>query len=240
MIAAPPRGYVLWEGASLIDGGPIVVVVTLESANTKTGRMAQVWILRADADPVEAIKLGLDASVCGDCQHRGGEGGEGRTCYVNLGQAPLAVFRGWQRGIYPRARGSRWAKGREVRWGAYGDPASFPLSVARPIFAVAEGHTGYTHRWRDVGAEWRGKLQASCDSAAEAMEAAMLGWATFLVQPRGAEAPDRHAFPGFPAIECMADAEGLQCVDCLICDGLRAHVWIEAHGTAAGRFGVAR
>ena len=55
-----------------IDGAPIVVILTAlnGSMNTKTGHMTQSYILRADIDPVKAARLGLDASICGDCQHR--------------------------------------------------------------------------------------------------------------------------------------------------------------------------
>lgn len=235
--SSKPKGVILYRGPSLIDGAPIVVVVTFESANRKTGPMAQVWILRADVHPVQAIASGADVSICGGCRHRGVEGV--RTCYVNVGQAPAQVWKSWKRGLYgKRAVGSgAWARRRRVRWGAYGDPAAVPFRIAERTFGYAAGHTGYTHQWGGVGAPWVGRLQASCDSPAEAMEAAMRGWATFLVQPRGAEAPARDAFPGRTVIECLADAKGLQCVDCRICDGARAHVWIEAHGAAAAYVG---
>ena len=234
-----PRGVILYKGPSMLDGRPIVVVCTFESANRKTGPMAQVWILVQDLDPVSAVSRGVDGSICGDCVHRG-TGGAVRTCYVNVGQAPLQVWQSWRRGLYGRrAVGSgAWAKGRRVRWGAYGDPAAMPFRIAERAFAHALGHTGYTHQWRGAGAPWVGKLQASCDSAAEAMEAAMGGWATFLVQPREAEAPARDAFPGRTTIECLSDSKGLQCVDCRICDGDHAHVWIRAHGAAAAYVGA--
>lgn len=81
--------YILYEGPSLIDGGPIFVALTgLEtpSANQKTGPMLQTFLMRSDVRPVEAKKLGLDRSVCGDCPHRNG------TCYVNIAQSPTAIF----------------------------------------------------------------------------------------------------------------------------------------------------
>ena len=40
-----PKGYVLWRGLSPINRQPIVAVLTITSANRKTGNMAQVWIL---------------------------------------------------------------------------------------------------------------------------------------------------------------------------------------------------
>ncbi|BAZ37558.1 hypothetical protein NIES4101_62510 [Calothrix sp. NIES-4101] len=42
------NGYVVWEGASLIDGSPIVLILTgfvNPTSNRKTGRQLQSWIL---------------------------------------------------------------------------------------------------------------------------------------------------------------------------------------------------
>ena len=74
---------VLYDGPSMIDGGPIVVILTWHSTNRKTGGacsasgprqcvagrdcMAQTWILRSDADPVESLAADTDASICGSC-----------------------------------------------------------------------------------------------------------------------------------------------------------------------------
>ena len=44
-----PNGAILYCGPSLLDGSPIIVVITGlsgRSTNTKTGKMAQTWILR--------------------------------------------------------------------------------------------------------------------------------------------------------------------------------------------------
>ena len=39
------KGYVLQHGTSPVNGDPFVVIMTMDSANTKTGNMCQVWIL---------------------------------------------------------------------------------------------------------------------------------------------------------------------------------------------------
>jgi hypothetical protein len=65
---------ILYRGPSMIDGKPIVAIATgydNESVNQKTGAMAQVWILRDDIAPIEAAQRGEDASICGQCPHRG-------------------------------------------------------------------------------------------------------------------------------------------------------------------------
>ena len=41
-----PKGYIIYEGASLIDGKPIVEIAILSSKNVKTGNMIQTYILR--------------------------------------------------------------------------------------------------------------------------------------------------------------------------------------------------
>ena len=85
--------------------------------------MVQTWIIRTDIEPHIAAKKGLDYSVCGDCIHRPVNGD---TCYVTLFQAPLAVYRGVQRGIYSTDLDLfyREIQNRKVRFGAYGDPAA--------------------------------------------------------------------------------------------------------------------
>ena len=47
---------IIYEGPSLIDGGPIVVVAIVSKRNRKTGDMLQTYIQRADVPPVEAAR----------------------------------------------------------------------------------------------------------------------------------------------------------------------------------------
>ena len=65
-------GYILYEGPSVIDGQPIVVIVNKlnGSDNAKTGAIVQSFIIRSDIAPTDALKTGADASVCGECEHR--------------------------------------------------------------------------------------------------------------------------------------------------------------------------
>jgi hypothetical protein len=98
-----PSGVVLYEGPSMLDGAPIVAVLTgldRASKNEKTGDLLQLWILRQDVAPNDAAKDGNDASVCGACPHRRQEDGT-RTCYVMVYQGPRAVWAAYKRGRYP-------------------------------------------------------------------------------------------------------------------------------------------
>jgi hypothetical protein len=47
-------GVILYQGASALDGAPIVVIanrIAAASTNSKTGAMVQTFIIRSDIDP---------------------------------------------------------------------------------------------------------------------------------------------------------------------------------------------
>jgi len=244
------NGYILWEGASLLDGAPIVVIATgfaSRSTNRKTGGMIQTYILRQDLDPVSAVRDGTDASICGDCPHRGivvdGKN-QGRTCYVNVGQGALAVWKAYKRGGYPLWNGYG-VNGRMVRLGTYGDPAAAPAHVWEAVTRDASGHTGYTHQWRNPNAaHLRSLCMASADSPADAALAQSMGWRTFRVGMWGETERDR---AGLNESLCPASEQAgkkLTCDKCLACDGAgtakRGSIFIPAHGGTAVMANVKR
>ena len=149
------KGFVLYRGVSPLDGSDFVVIAVLKSGNTKTGNMVQIFILRADQDPVAAIKSGADVTVCGDCIHRKQADGT-RSCYVNVGQSVLSVWRAWKRGVYVENPSTeliaRALKGRRIRWGSYGDPSIIPAHIVALWNEHADGWTGYTPMAPAVGA----------------------------------------------------------------------------------------
>lgn len=218
-------GYEIFRGNSWIDGAPIVAIATTNTENRKTGDMVQTWILRADIDPVRAVAGAADASICGNCPHRGEWSDDlarmiNRSCYVNIGQAPRSVYMAWQRGAYPRIGSDRLAvlmHGQAVRLGAYGDPALLPARILRALTVGARLHTGYTHQWRDPrAAHARRVCMASCDSAQDVTDATAAGWRAFHV---GADAPAG-------AITCPASDEyeartgrRTTCAECGLCGG---------------------
>jgi len=241
------NGRVIYEGPSQLDGNPIVVIAIgfkTGSSNRKTGKMIQTYIMRADSLPTEAVQSGDDFSICGNCIHRGktvrSASGEtrnvGRTCYVNLGQGPLAVMRSYLLGKYPAWDGTG-VNGQFVRIGTYGDPAAVPTYVWDELLRDASGHTGYTHQWQDPRfASLRTFCMASVDSPEEAASAHAKGWRTFRV------GMPNHA-PQTPKVEalCPASAEAgrkLDCARCLACSGVsgsdgshrRGSIYIPAHG----------
>jgi hypothetical protein len=229
-----PNGVILYEGPSQLDGAPIVVIAVglkAKSTNRKTGAMVQTYILRSDVDPVAAIKAGKDAAICGDCRHRGDGTGKERTCYVNVGQGALSVWRAYKRGVYAYAETLiDLAAGRMVRLGTYGDPAAVPSGIWHQLVRFASGHTGYTHQWRTHPA-LMDLCMASVDTADEMIEARNLGWRTFRVDLSGViDARKGESL-------CPASAEAgkkLTCAQCLACagagSGRRGSIYIPAHG----------
>ena len=241
------NGRVVWEGESRLDGAPIVLIVTgfsQKSANRKTGRMLQSYILRRDVAPLEAVRIGLDTAVCGSCRHRSIASNGNGSCYVNIGHGPRAVYACYERGGYressPAECVQEIAAGQlGLRVGSYGDPAAVPVAVWRSLLEAAPWHTGYTHAWRGF-AEFRGLLMASVDSGSEAREAIAGGWEYFRVAPRG----DRQRVRG--EARCPAAVESGQRVTCatcpIQCNGKRARLLgrvIQAHGPRANRFSAA-
>lgn len=225
---------IIWEGPSEIDGGPIMVIAVgtvASKANTKTGAMVQTYILRSDMGPFAAVQAGADASICGDCKHRGDGTGKQRSCYVTLIHGPRVIWSAFSRGIYRRVKPSvagMMFAGQMIRLGTYGDPAAVPIAVWEGLTANAEGWTGYTHQWRKLGAAWSRLLMASVDTKEEMFEALSRGWRTFRVGTDPIDKLEKN---------CPASEEAgrkVQCLDCKACMGTggkaRVSIQIEPHG----------
>jgi hypothetical protein len=229
-------GYILYDGPSMLDGKPIIAVATMKSNNAKTGNMVQVWILRKDLSPTDAIHSGEDASICGTCPHRGiivdGKNKQ-RSCYVRVFHGPTSVWKSFHKGNYvpleledmPTA-----FAGRFVRLGAYGDPGALPREVIEWTLLESSGWTGYTHAWKrraDI-APW---CMASCDTARDEAQARLLGFRCFRVTADVLPTITKKHFI------CPASEEGghkLQCFECGACNGKetgrKSHVQIAVHG----------
>jgi hypothetical protein len=218
-----PQGVVLYRGTSLLNEDRIIAVATnlvTASRNPKTGWMLQTYILADAIDPIRAAHTGADEAICGDCPHRGTDGKLG-SCYVNLIQGPLAVWKAAKSGTYPRfnaAQHLRLFKNRLVRLGTYGDPAAVPLRVWETVLGVSAGWTGYTHQWRDCDPGFARFCMASVETAAQAQQAKQLGYRTYRVRLDGDP-----LMPG--EFQCPASAEEdfrLTCEECLACSGAKS------------------
>lgn len=228
---SPPRGIVVYEGPSRLDGSDIVVIGTGFNApphNPKLGDAVQFYVLPLDTEPVEAVRSGADRSVCGSCVHRPSVGGD---CYVATQWIPARLWRLYHDGLLLRFHqegAAALVAGAFVRFGAWGDPAAVPLGVWEPMVHAASHHTGYTQEWPRLDARWSSWLMASVSSPEERQQAKRLGWRTFRTRLRGL--PD---LPG--EAECPATAKGVACLACRGCGGRgvaphRTDYVIDLHG----------
>lgn len=245
------NGCVFYNGPSLIDGGPIVGILTgllTPSTNQKTGPMAQVYILRSDMAPVKAVQTGDDQSICGSCQHRGDvvtndqglRKNVNRSCYVTLIHGPGVIYRGYEAGSYkqvPVEIAAKALQGRDVRIGAYGDPGAIPVDIWTSLIRKARSVNSYTHLWREFPV-LNTFCMASVDNEQERLDAKALGFRTFRVR--------RHDDPVMTGEGiCPASIElgkAVQCTSCMLCGGNRntakADIVIMAHGTGKKNFEV--
>jgi len=235
-------GYVIWRGYSPEDGAPIVAIMTISTSNRKTGDMLQVWILREDVNPVAAVQTGDDESICGQCPHRK-QPDYTRSCYVNVGQAPLAVWKAYKAAKYKLL----WTneelelavKNRKIRWGAYGDPAMLPPLLVYWLNGHALGWTGYTHQWqKDYAQPYKSVFMASVDDIWTDREAQALGWQRFLVLPKDASLNDAFMLSGISSNSKLSPCSNainpaISCLNCSLCDGNHGSIYINAHGTGA-------
>jgi len=210
---------IIYNGPSLLDGKPIVVIATYSNRNTKTGKVVQTYILRSDINPLEASKTGQDFSICGSCPMRGEvttdpkrKIAKGRKCYVNLGQGVLIVFKSYKRGVYKEGSARDMGRDRFVRVGTYGDPAAVPSEVWDELLSECETWTAYTHQkpWRpDIAMQ-------SADSYDEAKDHWAEGRRTFRV------IVDLGDIDKSKETLCPASKEAgrrVQCTACKLCKG---------------------
>jgi hypothetical protein len=210
---------IIYNGPSLLDGQPIVVIATYSNRNTKTGRVVQTYIIRADMDPRDASKPGADFSICGDCVMRGEPTtdparkiAKGRKCYVNIAQGVLIVYKAFMDGVYQEGSARDMGRGRFVRVGTYGDPAAVPSEIWDELLSECETWTAYTHQkpWRpDIAMQ-------SVDSHAQAIAQWKQGNRTFRVIADVGEIA-----LGFETL-CPASKEAgrrVQCTACKLCRG---------------------
>lgn len=233
------RSFIAYRGPSLLDGSPVVCVVTFGSGNAKTGDMAQAWILvDNNATPYENHKAGVDRAICGDCKHLSG------SCYVTLIHGPAGVMRPLLAGRYESlvdypAEQAKRMQGYNLRIGAYGDPAAIPQAIWENLAAAAEGRTGYTHQWnKPQFAGLASLVMASVDTPEEQAAANALGFRTFRIR-----LPEESLLAGefvCPAAKESTAKIRLSCDQCKACAGVdkpgrRGNVAIIVHGGEGAR-----
>lgn len=234
------NGYIIYDGPSILNGKPIVVIATgflKDSQNIKTGNIIQLWILNKESNPLDTLYKGNDESVCGNCKHRpkseNNPDGWG-TCYVNVAQGPYAVYKAYKNGKYFPAKDLSIFKDRYVRFGAYGDPAAVPFDLLNGIVKVCKHHTCYTHQWKTCDQRLKDISMASVDSPKELALANSKGWRTFRVRLDSEKLESNERI-------CPASAERgkiATCETCMACHGggnSKASIAIIAHGAWRGK-----
>ena len=213
------KNAIIYNGPSLLDGKPIVVIATYSNRNKKTGHVVQTYILRSDLNPLEASKTGEDFSICGNCTMRGEvttdpqrKQAKGRRCYVNLGQGVLIVYKSYLRGVYKEGDARDMGRGRFVRVGTYGDPAAVPSHVWDELLSESDTWTAYSHQ-----SGWRPDIaMQSADSHADAIAHWKAGRRTFRV------IKDLDHLDKAKEALCPASKEAgrrVQCTACKLCKG---------------------
>ncbi len=106
-----------------------------------------------------------------------------RACYVNVHQAPRAVFQAFHNGRYEpfdRQRHLDLFRGRMLRSAHMAIPAPFLMPSGQRWPTWLMRRTGYTHQWQQ-GRFWRYRrlVMASCESLADASDAQSRGLENF-------------------------------------------------------------
>lgn len=241
-------GMIVYHGPSKYDGKQIVVILVKpdSKSNRKTGDVVQQYILRADVDPLEASRIGADFSVCGNCKHRGTPAPDkttgvasNRTCYVQLFQGPMRVYRAFKRGNYIAAETIEQVRAfiddSMLRLGAYGDPASLPEGLNELLIELSGDHVSYTHGHTvdDTLGDHAAKYSmVSADSIDDALRAHSKGFRTFRVIPISTYRENGNGALLKNEILCPSE-KGVQCIDCKLCNGTKYNgksIAIIAHG----------
>ena len=111
---------------------------------------------------------------------------------------------------------------RNVRAGAYGDPATVPIAVWRALYgdgfdwSTGTRGAGYTHMWKTCLAEYALYCMASVDTVDEQLQATAMDWRTYRVDVDG---------DGLQTGEIMCPeyttGGKVTCDNCLLCGGNR-------------------
>lgn len=223
---------VLYKGISQLDQWtPIMVVLsgyTKDSTNTKTGPLAQLYILSVDTEPHKAYKSGSKA-VCGTCKYNGNNG-----CYVRWSHLKNLWNSARTQNAISKELTRELLKGLRVRVGAAGDPLAVPADFWKDILSSCESYTGYTHQWREPFAKHYNEMfMASVDSEQEKTKAFWKGWNTFQVLDN--EDPESKSVQCLATLPDKTDRNGLpmSCASCMMCNGKGAKaVHVQLHGAS--------
>jgi len=210
-----------WQGPSEVTGDTIVLGISClkqKSKNRKTGPMAQVSAFVKDTSPLESQQSGKDEAVCGSCPLRPKNHKAAKAVGNNVSPYACYVKTLWKttqwtaivNATEDHAGAVESLRGKNVRFGEYGNMSSIPREIIEPMIQATKSHTLYDHEWRKPENQWmKAYAMASVHSEEERQEAKALGWRTF----RTGDSPEDGE------IYCPHFTHGVQCVDCKLCSG---------------------
>lgn len=216
--------------------GDLVDAYLGDHGNDKTGPVKGLIVMPSGVRSVfEVFASPAQASVCGECVHRGKGSGGAQTCYVINGSNIAMGVTGLlaNRGELPLATDkqiSALVRGATVRLAIFGDSAALPLDVWARLEQLFDDNAwqvlGYTHghtvRGFDFVAHLRATHQASCETAEHVASARAAGFGTFRARNVGDLLVAGEAMcPSDKVItsKSMRGARGMTCGECGKCDG---------------------
>jgi len=228
------NGIVIFEDDEKVA---ILTGIKRPSSNPKTGAMLQLSTIVKAVDPVTAHKTNQDKLICGECIHR-----KNSSCYVNLGQSVLQMYRAYKNGSYTKLDFNNRAvyiqqlnelgKLALIRLGAYGDCSFIPNFILTELMRYSTGVTGYTHQFFTSEKDTHRAFMISAESKNEALQAHKLNRRTFRVTHDIDDLLDNE-------IVCPnMNNTKITCSNCLLCDGrkLGKNIVVQVHGVNKNKF----
>ena len=207
--------FILWSNLKTVV---LMTGLWRPSSNTKTGRMAQTWILRK-SKPHNNKPKGAGCSGCPDDPF----------CYVRWEQAPRQVYKSYKAGKYKafdmESSDVTLLSNTPLRVGAAGEPTEMPAHHWQPLLQIAGKWTGYTHKWKvPANLPYRTFCMASVHSVHEMKRANAMGYRTYRVGPEPITKDE---------IMCPHYTHNVTCDQCKLCMGsaIKAkNIYAPAHG----------
>jgi hypothetical protein len=186
--------------------------------NRKTGPIPTGWVGDSFDAATESCKgCKLHPSREGGCYAWSGNVRRGFGSILRAAsKRPERYALAWVLAMAPRFA-------RYARLGALGDPSGVRkreyLQVVETIRSEGLGVLSYTHMWRRKAGDYlRLSSRASCDSLAEADEAADRGWSVAAILPWNYPAAKFRTPAGREGIVCPAQLRDVTCNQCGLCD----------------------
>lgn len=215
-------------------------LVTLDSRNAKTGRVALATYRSQSSCPLTCPLMGSGCYA----ENRGQGGRPSPFGMVDASTSQrLIIGTDYSTLTAELARIRAHSVVRFNVSGDYLDDTGQPdrAYIDATNHAARYGHVvlSYTHAWRILEPSWfedGARPQASCDGPVDVTDALAAGWAPVMVDPDG-RYPQGRRINDAVCVTCPYSTRGRQCVDCRLCgrSARRSVVIFPAHGARKSR-----